>query len=125
MDVGLAEVMSEGRSALARGDWAVARARFEQAAQATTSGEALDGLAQALFSEGDYGGAIDAAERACTAFRAEGATAEAALSARLVSYLYRVIHGDGAASSAGHGGPRVVGGDGHPSVVPRRVPAHG
>ena len=99
MDVGLAEVMSEGRSALARGDWAVARARFEQAARATTSGEALDGLAQARFSEGDYGGAIDAAERACTAFRAEGATAEAALSARFVSYLYWVIHGDGAASS--------------------------
>jgi DNA-binding CsgD family transcriptional regulator len=99
MDVGLAEVMSEGRSALARGDWAVAHARFEQAAQATTSGEVLDGLAQALFSEADYGGAIDAAERACTAFRAEGGVAEAALCARFVSYLYWVVHGDGAASS--------------------------
>jgi DNA-binding CsgD family transcriptional regulator len=99
MDAGLAEVMTQGRSALARGDWAVARARFEQAAQATTSGEVLDGLAQALFSEGDYARAIDAAERACTAFRAEGADAKAALCARFVSYLYWVVHGDGAASS--------------------------
>jgi hypothetical protein len=50
MDVGLAEVMSEGRRALARGDWTVARARFEQAAQSMTSGEVLDCLAQARFS---------------------------------------------------------------------------
>ena len=99
MDVGPAEVLSEGRSALARGDWAVARARFEQAARGTASGEVLDGLAQACFSEGNYAGAIDAAERACAAFRAEGSDARAALCARFVSYLYWVVHGDGAASS--------------------------
>jgi tetratricopeptide (TPR) repeat protein len=99
MDVAPAEVLSEGRSALARGDWSVARARFEQAARAAPSGEALDGLARALFSEGDYAGAIDTAERACTAFRAEGVDARAALCARFVSYLYWVLHGDGAAMS--------------------------
>ncbi len=99
MDAGLTEVMSEGRSALARGDWAVARARFEQAARTTTSGEVLDGLAQARFSEGDYAGAIAAAEGACSAFQAEGAPARAALCARFVSYFYWVLHGDGAASS--------------------------
>jgi DNA-binding CsgD family transcriptional regulator len=99
MDAGLAEVMSEGRRALARGDWTVARARFEQAAQGTTSGEVLDCLAQARFSEADYAGAVDAAERACTAFRIEGAAAKAAQCARFVSYLYWVVHGDGAASS--------------------------
>jgi DNA-binding NarL/FixJ family response regulator len=99
MDVAPAEVLSEGRSALARGDWSVARERFEQAAGATPSGEALDGLAQALFSEGDYAGAIDTAERACTAFRVEGVDARAAHCARFVSYLYWVLHGDGAAMS--------------------------
>ncbi len=99
VDVAAAEVLSEGRRALARGDWAVARARFEQASVATPSGVALDGLTQALFSEGDYAGAIAAAERACAAFRAEGADARAAHSARFVSYLYWVVHGDGAASS--------------------------
>ena len=99
MDVAPAEVLSEGRSALASGDWALARARFEQAARLTTSGEALDGMAQALFSEGDYAGSIRAMEQAFAAFRTEGDDARAALSARFVSYLYWVLHGDGAAMS--------------------------
>ena len=90
---------SEGRSALASGDWALARARFEQAALLTTSGEALDGLAQALFSEGDYEGALRTTEQAYAAFRAQGDDARAAMCARFVSYLYWVMHGDGAAMS--------------------------
>ncbi len=65
----------------------------------TTSGEALDGLAQALFSEGDYEGALRTTEQAYAAFRAQGDDARAAMCARFVSYLYWVMHGDGAAMS--------------------------
>ncbi len=99
MDIVLAELLGEGRNALARGDWALARDRFELAAGLTTSGEASDGLGQALFSEGDYEGAIRATEGAFAAFRAEGDDARAANCARFVSYLYWVVHGDGAAMS--------------------------
>ena len=99
MDVGPAEVLSEGRSALARGDWALARRHFEQVAEQTASGEALDGLAQALFSEGDYAGATRTTEQAFAAFRAQGDDARGAACARFVSYLYWVVHGDGAAMS--------------------------
>ncbi len=95
MQVG--QALDEGRGALARGDWVLARECFERAARLTTSGEALDGLAQALFSEGDYEGAIRTMEEAFTAFRAEGDNARGAMCARFVSYLYWVLHGDGAA----------------------------
>lgn len=63
------------------------------------SGEALDGQAQALFSQGDYAAAIDAAEQAFTTFQAADNTVRAAASARFVGYLYGVVHGNGAAAS--------------------------
>jgi DNA-binding CsgD family transcriptional regulator len=63
------------------------------------TGEALDGLAQALFSDGDYAGAIDHGERAFAAFRANGQDIRAAGCARFVGYLYGVVHGNGAAMS--------------------------
>jgi ATP/maltotriose-dependent transcriptional regulator MalT len=99
VDVADAEVLSEGRAALARGDWAVARTRFEQAVAMAESGAALEGLAQALFSQGDYAGAIARTEQAFTAYRRDGDDARAAGCARFVSYLYWVLHGDGAAMS--------------------------
>jgi DNA-binding CsgD family transcriptional regulator len=99
VDVDLAEVLNEGRGALASGDWDAARSCFEQAAELRASGEALDGLAQALFASGDYARAVDVTERAFAAFRAEGDDVRAALCARSVSYLYWVLYGDGAAMS--------------------------
>jgi DNA-binding CsgD family transcriptional regulator len=92
------DALATGRAALAAGDWGAARACFERAAERDGSGEALDGLAQALFSEGDYAGAIDAAERAFAAFAARGADVRAAVCARFVGYLYGVVHGNGAAA---------------------------
>src|SRR5262245_30392801 len=58
----LAELLSRGTSALAGGDWAAARACFEEAVQRGSTAEALDGLAQALFSDGEYAAAIDRGE---------------------------------------------------------------
>lgn len=57
------ELLHAGRAALAAGDWAQARACFEQAAQLDDSAEALDGLGQALHFEGEYARAIECKER--------------------------------------------------------------
>jgi DNA-binding NarL/FixJ family response regulator len=95
----LADLLTSGHAALARGDWVSARESFDKAAHEGHSGEALDGLAQALFSQGDYAAAIDAAERAFAAFHANHDNVRAAVSARFVGYLYGVVHGNGAAAS--------------------------
>src|SRR6266536_866829 len=94
---GLAGLLTRGQSALGSGDWAAARACFEEAARLGNPAEALDGLAQALFSQGDYAGAIDRGEQAFAAFRARGEDVRAAVCARLVGYLHGVVYGNGAA----------------------------
>ena len=96
MDADVAELVTRGRSALRSGDWASARACLAGAAQMREDPVVLDGLAQALFS---LGGAIDRAQEAFAAFRAQGEHARAALCARFVGYLYWVVHGDGAVMS--------------------------
>lgn len=78
MDASLAGLLTQGQSALGSGDWAAARACFEQAARLGDSAQASDGLAQALFSQGDYAGAIDQGERAFAAYRARGEDVRAA-----------------------------------------------
>jgi len=84
------------RAALADGDWEAARDGFAEALAHEESGEALDGLAQASFSSGDYPAAITHGERAFAAYRAAGEDARAASCARFVGFLYGVVHGDGA-----------------------------
>jgi DNA-binding CsgD family transcriptional regulator/predicted negative regulator of RcsB-dependent stress response len=93
------DLLARGDSALASGDWAAARASFAEAVRQGGRAEALDGLAQAQFSLGDYAGAIDHGEQAFAAYRARGADARAAISARFVGYLYGVVYGNGAAMS--------------------------
>ena len=96
MDRGQPELLAEAYAALAGGDWAAARHGFEEALRARASGEVLDGLAQALFSAGEYGAAIERGEQAYAAFRSAGRDAQAASCARFVGYLHGVVHGDGA-----------------------------
>jgi len=84
---------------LADGDWAAARACFEDAVGLDNSAAALDGLAQALFSQGDYAAAIDRGEQAFAAYRVAGCDAEAAACARFIGYLHGVVYGNGAAMS--------------------------
>jgi DNA-binding NarL/FixJ family response regulator len=97
VDTGLAELLRRGQRALADGDWPAARGCFEEATRLDQSGQALDGLAQALFSEGDYAGALDRTEQAFAAFRAHGDDVRAAACARVVGYLYGVVYGNAAA----------------------------
>src|SRR5262249_3108312 len=58
-----------------------------------------DGLAQVLFSEGDYAGAVDRTEQAFAGYRARGDDIRAAACARMVGYLYGVVYGNAAAMS--------------------------
>ena len=90
------DLLARGTAALANGDWAGARACFEEAGEAA---EALDGLAQALFSAGDYAGAIERGERAFAAFQARDDGVRAAMCARFVGYLYGVVHGNGSVAA--------------------------
>jgi DNA-binding CsgD family transcriptional regulator/uncharacterized protein HemY len=93
------DLLAEGRSALREGNWSSARGCFQQAADRRPCGEALDGLAQALFALGDYAAAIHGNQQAFAAFRAEGDDVRAAVCARFVGYLHWVLDGDGAAMS--------------------------
>ena len=63
--------LAEGRDAFDRGDAAASRAAFEAALAREESGEALEGLARALYLAVDYPGSIEAHERAFAAYRDE------------------------------------------------------
>ncbi len=91
----LGGLMAEARSAVAGGDWETARSCLEDAVRRSDAAAALDELAQALFTLGDYTGAIERSEQAFARFRAEGDDARAAVCARFVGYLYWVVHGNG------------------------------
>jgi DNA-binding CsgD family transcriptional regulator len=95
---GLSQLLAAGRAATARGDWAAADASFTQAAERGGGGEALEGLAQALFCRTDYAGAIIRGEQAFAAYAAAGHGIRAAACARFVGYLYGVVHGNAAAA---------------------------
>ena len=97
VDSGPAELLSRGQVALADGDWQAARDCFEEATRAGNTAEASEGLAQALFSEGDYAGALDRTEQAFAAYRARGENVAAAACARVAGYLYGVVYGNTAA----------------------------
>jgi len=90
-------LLVEGQAALDDSDWASAQACFEQALGRAETAEALDGLAQALFWQGDYAGAIQRRERAFELFRAAGDDVRAAVAARFVAFLYGAVYGNGAA----------------------------
>jgi DNA-binding NarL/FixJ family response regulator len=70
--------LAAGRSALARGDWAAAKAAFETAWDDQGSADALDGLGRSLWWLGDAPGALDARSRAFALLRRDGRDREAA-----------------------------------------------
>lgn len=89
-------LVARGRAALATGDWDVARTSFVEAGD---SADALDGLAQALFSLAEYPAAIGCAERAFTAYLDEGDDLRAAMCARFVAFQHGAVHGNGSAAA--------------------------
>ncbi|MFC5994823.1 LuxR C-terminal-related transcriptional regulator [Pseudonocardia hispaniensis] len=66
------ELIEAGRAALARGAWEQARARFEQAAQESGTGAALEGLSWAAWWLNDATLLFDARERAYHAYSSAG-----------------------------------------------------
>jgi hypothetical protein len=73
-----------GSRALAEGKWIEARNAFEAALAAGESAEALSGLGEALFYQGDLTRAVELRERAYVAFRNVG---DAAGAARMALWL--------------------------------------
>ena len=92
-------VLRDGWDALAAADWPAARAVFEGALAERETGEALDGLSQALHFQRDYDAAINVKERAFAAYRSERRPADAADTARWLAFLHGTYHGNYAVAS--------------------------
>jgi DNA-binding CsgD family transcriptional regulator len=95
---GVEALLAEGRAALDRGDWAVARASFDDVLAESESAEALFGLSDALWWLGETEGAVRSGEGAYAAFRRGRDLVSAALAAVTLYFHYRVSLGNSAAA---------------------------
>ncbi len=80
-------LIEEGLAALRDGDAATARRAFELALAEGESGEALEGLAEALYLEREYAAAAVRYERACSAYRRQRQTMAAGRAARTAAWI--------------------------------------
>ena len=87
-------LIGAGEAALRAGDAAAARRAFESAVGEVASGEALEGLAQALYFEREYPASAACYERAYAAYRGEGQTMAAGRAARTVAWITGSVLGD-------------------------------
>jgi DNA-binding NarL/FixJ family response regulator len=76
--------LAAGTRSLAGGKWTDAKVAFEAALAARESAEALSGLGEAIFYQGDLARAMELRERAYVAFRNEG---DAVAAARMALWL--------------------------------------
>jgi DNA-binding CsgD family transcriptional regulator len=83
-----------GRDAFERGDAKSAREAYEAALAESESGELLEGLARALYLDGDYKRSIEAHGRSFAAYREEGDSLAAGRTARILSWLNLNVFGD-------------------------------
>jgi DNA-binding CsgD family transcriptional regulator len=90
--------LEAGKAALGKCAWLEARAAFERAAQADGGAEALEGLADAAFFLDEPAMAVDAHERAYTAYRAADRAVDAARVAIALAWEYRAYRGEPAVS---------------------------
>jgi DNA-binding NarL/FixJ family response regulator/Tfp pilus assembly protein PilF len=88
------ELIATGRSALRQGDHAAARTAYSRALEVEESGTVLAGLAEAAYLDHDHDAAIDAFERAYSAFRDSDDPTGAARIAGTLGYLHGMIRGD-------------------------------
>jgi len=86
-----------GEQALAGGDWAAARAAFEQALAKDETAEALDGLGQALWWQNEPGAAIELRQRAYAEFVRRAERARAIGIAVFLAREFFMLHGNFAA----------------------------
>jgi DNA-binding CsgD family transcriptional regulator len=92
-------LVEEGLAALRDGDAAAARRAFELALAEVESGEALEGLAKALYLEREYEAAAARYERAYAAYRRERNAAAAGRAALTSSWITGNVLGDWAVQS--------------------------
>lgn len=94
------DLLEAGRAALARGDWAQARAVLSGALERQESPEILYYLARAVEWSGDYRAAVEFYERAFTAYRARGeARMPALIAGRELSFLHAAVYGNDAVAA--------------------------
>ncbi len=91
-------LLAEGRAALARGDWATARASFDAVLAEGEAPEALLGLSDVLWWLGETEGAVRCGERAYAAFRRRRDLVAATIAAVTLYFHYRVSLGNAAAA---------------------------
>jgi tetratricopeptide (TPR) repeat protein len=92
-------LIEEGLAALRDGDTATARRAFGLALAEGEPGEALEGLAEALYLEREYAAAAAQYERACSAYRRERQTMAAGRAARTAAWITGNVLGDWAVRS--------------------------
>ena len=91
------ELIAVGQQALGAGDWAAARAAFEQALAPAETAEALDGLGQALWWQNEPGKAIELRQRAYAEFVRRGESSPAIGIAVFLAREFFMLHGNFAA----------------------------
>jgi len=92
--VSSSERVREGNAALARGEWAEARAIFEQELEERETVDALEGLSWAAWWVEDVATCLDARERAYRLSRREGDMRRAAMLALWVGDDYLILRGE-------------------------------
>jgi DNA-binding CsgD family transcriptional regulator len=94
------DAVAAGQAALKAGRFTDAQAAFEAALRSGETAEALDGMAEVRYWDGDYASAIDLRERAYAAFRARGETRyPAVLAAYYLAFDYAAVYGNFAAAN--------------------------
>ena len=92
------DIVSLGRGALSRADWSAARSHFEEAlAKDAEHTDAIDGLSEALWWQGEWTHARELRERSFTRHRASGRPHDAARAAIWLANEYLVATGNRAA----------------------------
>jgi DNA-binding CsgD family transcriptional regulator len=91
--------IGRGYQALRNGEWKVARSEFEAALAEADTPEALEGLSQAWWWEGDEEQALAYRQQAHSGYRRRGDRVLAVRCALWISDEYRVVHGDQAAAN--------------------------
>lgn len=91
-------LIDEGSAALREGDTAAARRAFEAALADVETGEALEGLAEALYFEHEYPAAARHYERSYAAYRKRRDRFRAGRAARAVAWITGNVLGDWAVS---------------------------
>jgi tetratricopeptide (TPR) repeat protein len=91
--------IDDGWAALRDGDPPTARRIFERVLAEVGSGDALEGMGQALYLECNYTASIDHYEQAYAAYRNAGQPVAAARAARMLAWICGNVLGDWAVQS--------------------------